>query len=179
MTVRTAWAFFIDVPNIGAENLRWNALINKLMDLPQRGDTIVHKRAYFQGKKEATTGFKEAWGILKKRDFSPYATKPVHGYYPDVDGKIIFDISEIHSLLSGGIYVFPRVNIVLLSSDGDFAEILHRFDRKETRVYAFGKTRISNKLRRVAHFTSTLENFAPHTLKKKPRRRRYKRPLFA
>ena len=179
MAIRTAWAFFIDVPNIGAENLRWNALVHKLMELPEKEDTIIHKRAYFQGKKKITTGFKEAWGILKKHDFSPYVTRPVRNYYPDVDARIMREMLEIHTLLSGGVYVFPRVNIVLLSSDGDFADTLSLFDKKETRIYAFGKTRVSSKLRRVAYFSSTIANFAPHTLKKKPKARRsFPRPLF-
>jgi len=180
MTVRTAWAFFIDVPNIGAEKLHWNALVRRLMEFPQSTDTIIHQRAYFQGKEKPTRGFKEAYGILKSKNFDPYVTRAVHGRYPDVDGKIILDMTEVRNLISGGVYVFPIVNIVLLSSDGDFAETLRSFDKEKTNIYTFGKTRLSNKLRSVANVSDILFRLAPHVLANKRRKgRKQKWPRVA
>lgn len=161
-TIRTAWAFFIDVPNIGAGRLPWNALAHRLMGLPEQDGTIIHKRAYFQGKPKRNQGFKTAHGILNKHGFDSYVSKPTHGFYPDVDAKIMHDMSEIRKMLSGGVYVFPKVNIVLLSSDGDFAEELRLFDKEQTRVYVFGKTTMSRKLTRAAHVSSTISNFLPN-----------------
>lgn len=179
MTARTAWAFFIDVPNIGAEKLHWNALVNRLMKFPGDTGTVIHKRAYFQGKENPTSGFKEAYGILKRKGFNPYVTRSVHGRYPDVDGKIILDMAEIQRLISGGIYVFFQVNIVLLSSDGDYAEVLKTFDKEQTNIYTFGKTRLSNKLKSIAHASSMIFHFAPHVLPRKRKRRNQKWPRVA
>jgi len=179
MTARTAWAFFIDVPNIGVEQIHWNALAKRLMEFPGDTGTVIHKRAYFQGRKKLTTGFKEAYGILKRKDFDPYVTRSVHGRYPDVDGKIILDMAEIRDLISGGVYVFSQVNIVLLSSDGDYAEVLKTFDREQTRIYTFGKTKLSGKLRSIAYASNMLFNLAPHVLPRNRKRRKQKWPRVA